>query len=267
MVVFAGQGDPRRSLELLWRKDVAPQRLQKPAPGPKQGLSVDEIVAAAVAIADVEGMGALSMRAVGERLGRTAMALYTYVPGKTELIDLMYDHALTELRDDHDLSAGWRPAVVELARELWEFHLRHPWLLQVSYARPVLGPGEFRLQQLVLRVLFATGLPVARVRWLVGALLTTVRGSVQIAAESRQAARETGRSEEDWWFSRAAVLGELVPDLTERYPLVGRLGEDQTQLPDPDGTEPYLEREARLSLEAGLELLLDGIETAIARAG
>ncbi|WP_326568702.1 TetR/AcrR family transcriptional regulator C-terminal domain-containing protein [Amycolatopsis rhabdoformis] len=261
MVVFAGQGDARRSLELLWRKHVA---ARPGGPGPKPGLSVDAIVAAAVALADAEGMGALSMRAVGERLGRTAMALYTYVPGKSELVDLMYDHTLTELRDDHDLSAGWRPALLSLGRELWEFHLRHPWLLQVSYARPVLGPGEFRLQQLVLRVLFATGLPGSRVRWVVGALLNTVRGSVQIAAESRQLSRETGLSEEDWWYARAAVLGELVPDLVERYPLVGQLGSEQ--LP-PTGGGSYLEREARQSLEAGLDLLLDGIETAIAREG
>ncbi|MEW2505561.1 TetR/AcrR family transcriptional regulator C-terminal domain-containing protein [Amycolatopsis sp. NPDC047767] len=259
MVVFAGQGDARRSMELLWRKDVAPRG---GGPGPKPGLSVDAIVAAAVEIADASGMAALSMRAVGERLGRTAMALYTYVPGKSELIDLMYDHTLTELRDDYDLSGGWRPAIVALARELWDFHLRHPWLLQVSYARPVLGPGEFRMQQLVLRVLFATGLPAARVRWIVGALLNTVRGSVQIAAESRQASRETGLSEEDWWSARAAVLGELVPDLVSRYPLVGQLGSEQPPVPSD---EPYLEREARLSLESGLDLLLDGIEAAIAR--
>ncbi|MDT8915896.1 TetR/AcrR family transcriptional regulator C-terminal domain-containing protein [Amycolatopsis sp. PS_44_ISF1] len=259
MVVFAGQGDTRRSMELLWRTG-GPART---APGPKPGLSVGRIVSAAVEIADAEGLAALSMRAVGDRLGRTAMALYTYVPGKGELIDLMYDHVLGELREDHDLSSGWRPAVVELARELGQFHLRHPWLLQVSYARPVLGPGEFRMQQLVLRVLLATGLPVARVRWIFGALLNVVRGAVRTAAESRQAARETGRSEADWWQARSSLLGELVPDLAERYPLVARLGEGQAP---PPGPESYLEREAWLSLDAGLELLLDGIETAIARA-
>lgn len=112
-------------------------------------------------------------------------------------------------------------------------------------------------------MLLATGLPPARVRWIVGALLNVVRGSVQPAAESRQAARETGLSEEDWWYSRSALLGELVPDFAERYPLVARLGEGQT--PPPSGTGSYLEREAWRSLDAGVELLLDGIETAIAR--
>ncbi|GAA3544592.1 TetR/AcrR family transcriptional regulator C-terminal domain-containing protein [Amycolatopsis ultiminotia] len=258
MVVFAGQGDARRSLELLWRAGTGPRT----APGPKPALSVDRIVRAAVEIADAEGMAALSMRAVGERLGRTAMALYTYVPSKTELIDLMDDHVLGELREDYDLTGGWRPALSELAHELWTFHLRHPWLLQVSPARPVLGPGEFRMQEIVLRVLFTTGLPAARVRRIVSTLLTVVRGAVQIAAEARQAARETGLSDEDWWRSRSAVLAELVPDLVTRYPQVARLGEDAGP---PPAQVPYLEHEARLSLEAGVELLADGIAAALTR--
>ena len=261
MVVFAGQGDARRSMELLWGPRVVAPRT---GPGPKPGLSVEAIVAAAIDIADAEGMPALSMRSVGERLGRTAMALYTYVPGKTELVDLMYDRTLGELPASYSVSGGWRPAALELAGALWDLHLRHPWLLQVSPARPVLGPGEFHVQETLLRVLSETGLPLPRVRWVVSALFNVVRGSVQPAAESRQAARETGQSEEDWWDARSALLGELVPDLTARFPTVSRLGSEGEYNSSSD--EPYLEREARLSFEAGLELLLDGVETAIVKA-
>lgn len=264
MVVFAGQGDARRSMELLWGPRVGAPRT---GPGPKPGLSVEAIVGAAIEIADADGMAALSMRSVGERLGRTAMALYTYVPGKTELVDLMYDRALGELPGEYpgarDSAVGWRPAALALADELWDLHLRHPWLLQVSPARPVLGPGEFHVQETLLSVLAETGLPLPRVRWVVSALFNVVRGSVQSAAESRQASRETGQSEEDWWYARSALLGELVPDLTARFPTVSALGTDLTEVPDG---EPYLEREARLSFEAGLELLLDGVEAAIVRA-
>ncbi|MFB9688480.1 TetR/AcrR family transcriptional regulator [Amycolatopsis plumensis] len=260
MVVFAGQGDARRSMELLWGPRVVAPRT---GPGPKPGLSVEAIVATAIEIADAEGMAALSMRSVGERLGRTAMALYTYVPGKTELVDLMYDRTLGELPSLFSSSAGWRPAALALAGALWDLHLRHPWLLQVSPARPVLGPGEFHVQETLLSVLAATGLPLTRVRWVVAALFNIVRGSVQAAAESRQAARETGQSEEDWWHARSALLGELAPDLTTRFPTVARLGEEGAFEPSD---EPYLEREARLSFEAGLELLLDGVEAAIVKA-
>ncbi|GLY44252.1 TetR family transcriptional regulator [Amycolatopsis sp. NBRC 101858] len=260
MVVFAGQGDARRSMELLWGPRVVAPRT---GPGPKPGLSVEAIVAAAIDIADADGMAALSMRSVGERLGRTAMALYTYVPGKTELVDLMYDRTLGELPSSYP-SPDWRSAALALADELWDLHLRHPWLLQVSPARPVLGPGEFHVQETLLSVLAATGLPLARVRWVVSALFNIVRGSVQAAAESRQAARETGLSEEDWWYARSALLGELVPDLTARFPTVSRLGSEGEYESSSD--EPYLEREARLSFEAGLELLLDGVEAAIVKA-
>jgi AcrR family transcriptional regulator len=249
-------------MELLWGPRVVAPRT---GPGPKPGLSVEAIVAAAIAIADAEGMGALSMRSVGERLGRTAMALYTYVPGKTELVDLMYDRTLGELPSSYPLSSGWRAAALAVADELWALHLRHPWLLQVSPARPVLGPGEFHVQETLLAVLASTGLPLTRVRWVVAALFNIVRGSVQAAAESRQAAAETGLSEEDWWQARSALLGELAPDLAARFPTVARLG-DEGAFEAGASDEPYLEREARLSFEAGVELLLDGVETAIVRA-
>jgi hypothetical protein len=119
------------------------------------------------------------------------------------------------------------------------------------------------VQETLLSVLAATGLPLGRVRWVVAALFNIVRGSVQAAAESRQAATETGLSEEDWWSARSALLGELAPDLTARFPTVARLGEEGASEPSD---EPYLEREARLSFEAGLELLLDGVEAAIVKA-
>jgi AcrR family transcriptional regulator len=249
-------------MELLWGPRVVAPRT---GPGPKPGLSVEAIVAAAIEIADAEGMAALSMRAVGERLGRTAMALYTYVPGKTELVDLMYDRTLGELPSSYPLSSGWRAAALAVADELWALHLRHPWLLQVSPARPVLGPGEFHVQETLLSVLASTGLPLTRVRWVVAALFNIVRGSVQAAAESRQAAAETGLSEEDWWQARSALLGELAPDLAARFPTVARLG-DEGAFEAGASDEPYLEREARLSFEAGVELLLDGVEAAIVRA-
>ena len=74
MVTYAGQGDPRRTMELLWGVPTAAEATPR---GPKPGITVDDIVAAATDIADTEGLDAVSMRSVAERLGRTAMALYT----------------------------------------------------------------------------------------------------------------------------------------------------------------------------------------------
>ncbi|MEV4749582.1 TetR/AcrR family transcriptional regulator [Streptosporangium amethystogenes subsp. fukuiense] len=262
MVVFAGQGDARRSMALLWRADSPAQG----RPGPKPALSVDEILDAAVAIADGQGMAALSMRAVGERLGRTAMALYTYVPSKSELVDLMYDRVLAELPVSYELGAGWRAAVTSWAGQMWAFYLRHPWVLQVSQARPVLGPNEYVMLETVLRILRETGLTAGALRRLVGVLFHFVRAAAQTVAESRQAPAATGMSDEEWWYARSAVLEEVAPDFAERFPTLTWLdGEGAYQ--SEDESVPYLEQEAKETFAAGLAVLLDGIEAAMGRAG
>ncbi|MFE6690885.1 TetR/AcrR family transcriptional regulator [Streptomyces sp. NPDC057743] len=265
MVVFAGQGDPRRSLSLLWRTKDANGRARTTR-GPKPALTVEAIVDAGIAVADAEGMAALSMRTVGERLGRTAMALYTYVPGKSELVDLMYDRVLAELPTDYDLTSGWRSAIAAWAADTWEFSLRHPWVLQVSQARPVLGPNEYASLEALLRVLYATELDPTALRRIVGLLFHFVRGAARTAAESRQAAAATGVTDEDWWQARAGTLTEVVPDFAERFPLLVRLEtEGASPPPEADSGESYLEREARMTFEAGLAVVLDGIETTVAR--
>ncbi len=257
MVVYAAQGDPKRSMALLWRTDApATER-----PGPKPGLSVDLIVDTAIAIADAEGMTGLSMRAVGDRLGRTAMALYTYVPSKSELLDLMYDKALAELPSSYD-GEGWRSDVVGWAHDLWDFYLRHPWILQVSQARPVLGPNEYVVLETQVKILRRTGLPPLVLRRLVGALFGCVRESVRTAAESRMAEQATGQSDDEWWFARSAVLLEVAPDFAERFPTVTWMESEHAFRMD-DETVPYLEQEARETFEASLAVLLDGIEAAI----
>ncbi|RJL27255.1 TetR/AcrR family transcriptional regulator [Bailinhaonella thermotolerans] len=263
MAVFAGQGDTARSMELLWR-GAGPART---APGPKPGLSVEAIVEAGVAVADEEGLAALSMRAVGQRLGRTGMALYTYVPGKNELLDLMYDRVLGELPGEYDLAAGWRAALTAWARDLREFYLRHPWVLQLSQARPVLGPNEYRMLETLVAVLRGTGLGPAGLRPIVATLFNVVAGAARTTAEARQAGRATGVSDEDWWNARTGLLQELEPAFPERFPGVVWL-ESGAQAPPPaeDGT-PYLEHQAARAFQAGLALVLDGIEAAVRRGG
>ena len=89
-----GAGDPRLTMRLLWRVAGRSRR------GPKPTLDLDTIISCAIALADENGLSAVSMRSIAERLGR-AMSLYTYLPGKAELLDLMHDHALGELPTDY----------------------------------------------------------------------------------------------------------------------------------------------------------------------
>jgi AcrR family transcriptional regulator len=256
--IFGGQGDPARSMALLWRTPGP-----RAGPGPKPGLSVDAIVAAAMVVADTSGLAGLSMRAVAERLGVTAMALYTYVPGKDELVDLMYDGAHAKLPARYDLSQGWRAAVTSWASDLVGCYLQHPWALQVSFARPVLGPNEQAVVEALARVLRQAGLPAAVARRVVSLLFYVMRGTAQTVAESRQAAAAGGASEQAWWSSRAEALRQVAPDFARRFP-------DSVWLAGPgtthrrDDTTPYLEREAMAAFTVGLTVLLDGIETAMA---
>src|SRR3712207_1844198 len=121
---FTGTGDPARSMALLWRTPPA----QSLRPGPKAALDVDRIVAAAVRLADREGLAALSMRRVATELGAGAMSLYTHVPGKGELVDLMLDTVLGELYPDEEVvtSGAWRTRLRTLAQANWDFFVRHP---------------------------------------------------------------------------------------------------------------------------------------------
>jgi AcrR family transcriptional regulator len=130
-------GDPVRTLELLWR--LPPE--SGTGRGPKQRSSVEAVVAAAIEIADVEGIGALTMRAVANRLGLTPMATYTYVPGKAELIDLMLDTVYARMERADLTGLPWRQRVVRIAAENRAMLARHPWVAYLPTTRPPLGPG------------------------------------------------------------------------------------------------------------------------------
>src|SRR5687768_8875421 len=94
-IEFTGS-DAARSMALLWRtpETSAVRR------GPRPSLDVGRIVAAAVRLADTEGLPAVSMRRVAGELGVPAMTLYSHLPGKGELVDLMLDAVLGELYPD-----------------------------------------------------------------------------------------------------------------------------------------------------------------------
>src|SRR5687768_1469122 len=116
---FTGGGDPKRSIELLWGLQERKRR------GPRPRLQVADIVRAAITIADGEGLGALSMRRVADVLGVATMSLYSYVPGKAELLDLMLDTVFGET--PRPPIADWRGGLAAIARSNWDLYHRHPW--------------------------------------------------------------------------------------------------------------------------------------------
>lgn len=260
MTEYVSHGDPRRSMALLWGKCEPSSR------GPKQALTVPEIVTAAIDLADTEGLAAVSMRKVADRLGRSPMALYTYVPGKAELLDIMLDTVFGELAVDYPRDQGWRAAAEASARDGWAFYERHPWVLQISGARSLLGPHELDLYEAQLRVfdgLALTGREMNRIVMVIGDF---VRGAAKAVSDARQAPGATGLSDDEWWEARSALLDEMIGGAetwAERWPTITKIGDENAfdQLDRaPDDDTSYIVWELLDAFEFGLQRLLDGIE-------
>jgi AcrR family transcriptional regulator len=155
--------------------------------GPKPKLSVDQITRVAIGLADAEGLAAVSMRRVGDLLGASGMSLYTYLPGKAELLDLMVDTVYAEVVTPDDEQAGWRARLEAVARRNWDLYLRHPWLLQVAPNRPVTGPHTMTKYEHELRAVAGSGLTDAETDLVIGVLTNYVHGSVRSTLEPVQA--------------------------------------------------------------------------------
>lgn len=253
--------DPRRTMTLLWGEPEAPTR------GPKPGVTAAQVVATAIELADAEGIDAVSMRKIGEKLGRSAMSLYTYVPSKVELHDLMRDAVLGEVAGPLDRAGGWRPAVEAWARTLWAHYERHPWVLHLGPSRPTLGPNETAASEAALHLFDGIGLTGLEMARAMGAVWSYVAGAAKGVFDARAAATTSGVSDDEWWQVRVPLLEELVPDHDQRFPLLARLaGEQAFDQPDraPDDDTPYLERDVLDTFEFGLQRLLDGIEAFVA---
>ena len=111
-----------------------------------------EITAAAVGLADREGLDALSMRRVAAELGTGAASLYRYVETREELLDLMTD-AVTGEYSLPEPSGDWLAALVAVGEQSRAILRRHPWLAGLVITRPVLGPHGVALMEYVLTVL------------------------------------------------------------------------------------------------------------------
>ncbi|MGC0415436.1 TetR/AcrR family transcriptional regulator [Embleya sp. AB8] len=241
-----GSGDLARSLELLWGLD------RKPARGPKPALTLDAIVTTAIAVADAEGLDAVSMRRVAAELGAGTMSLYRYVPGKAELLDLMVDR-VNAPGDGAEFppDVGWRGALEVVARGIWRMYARHPWLLGVDQARPVLGPNSLRALETTLAAIGDAALS-DREKMTVLTILDGgyVSGMARTHLNTTHAAQRTGISDEQFWSAQAPILNQAMT--SGSYPHLAAL--DQSAF-TADGEADF---------EFGLKLLLDGLETHIA---
>jgi AcrR family transcriptional regulator len=210
-------GDPARTLALLWRDSAV-----VPRHGPRQGLSIDAVVAAATRVADKEGLEAVTMRRVAKVLGVAPMTLYTYVPGKAELLDLMLDAAYISMPRLDTSGQPWRQRLAAIAEENKVLFENHPWAATVSTIRPPLGPGMMAKYEHELLALEGLGLDDV----LMDASLTYLLGFVQAwaraAADARAVQHDTAMDENDWWTTSGPLLARVLDATT--YPIAARVG-------------------------------------------
>ncbi|WP_166345243.1 TetR/AcrR family transcriptional regulator [Phytoactinopolyspora limicola] len=238
---YSGSGDVSRSLELLWGGRERPTR------GPKPGLRLDKIVEAAVEIADAEGLEVLSMRRVAAKLGVGTMSLYRYVPGKSELLDLMLDYVSDPADDvpDEDAPPHWRPLLEEMARGIWKLCERHPWYPFVDQARPLLGPNALSGLEYIIRRLRTIGVPDQKLIMIIGLVSDFVTSMARTHLSAIQADQRTGVSADEFWAAQEPLLAKAMH--SGRYPTLAALDNDTFAFSHED------------HFEFGLARILDGI--------
>ncbi|WP_046471117.1 TetR/AcrR family transcriptional regulator [Allosalinactinospora lopnorensis] len=244
---------PPSSLELLWGVRDRPRR------GPKPKLTVAGIVQAAVDLADAEGIDALSMQRIAKEFGYTTMSLYRYVPGKEQLLDLMFDAGSGPVPPVEEDVRDWRGEIGWWVRAQQRIYRRHPWMLRVAIDRPPVGPNNLAWMEAGLRATAKSGLSQVESIELIMFVTGAVRELSRIEEDMRQRLRSSGTTARQMDLDYAAALKRVVDPGT--YPtLAGMLADGVFDSPAPrEPGEPGELMETELTF--GLQRLFDGIES------
>jgi AcrR family transcriptional regulator len=268
----SGEPGPRPlppGLDLLWGRRERGKR------GPRPGLSADAIVDAAIRLADAEGLEAVSMARVAAELGFTTMSLYRYVASKEELLQLMWN--ASALGAEHLVieGDGWRArlrAWAVIQRDMLDLH---PWITQMPMAAPPVAPNSLHFVERGLETMDGTGLPDSEKIRVIGLIASYTLSEARMAADAMRAAKAAAAEAAEAAARAAepdaptagdgalpplesfdALLRELVDEAT--YPRLYRIAWDPEQENPPSEREEFL---------AGIDLILDGVQALIDRAG
>jgi AcrR family transcriptional regulator len=236
---FEAQRGEDRLKPTLW------ERIEGSARGPRPALTHDRIARAAVEIADAEGLAAVSMRHLAERLGVATMGLYRYVTGKDELYELMLDAVATEVRLP---DGAWREVADAYAREFRALSLRHPWTIQAHARVPAsLSPRNVALIEKALTSVSGLGLDVDTMMAVFGTVNSFARGAVSTEIAQREVLERNGWTSDD--DARMAFLPWVRWMLESgRYPMLSGYIIEGSNEDDPEW-----------QFEFGLACVLDGI--------
>ncbi|OLF11785.1 TetR family transcriptional regulator [Actinophytocola xinjiangensis] len=205
---------------------------------------MDQYVAAALAVADAEGLAAVSMRRVASSLGSGTASLYRYITNRDELVDLMVDAAQGE-DPLPEPTRDWRVDLATVAHTLRATLLRHPWLAGELAGRPSLGPHSLRRSEAALRAADGLTPDITLAAQALGVVHAYVLGSVASQQAARSAEQRTGLTEEQWQRSVGPYISEVIA--AGEHPMLARRVLEADE-PDPDAEFAF-----------GLDCVLDGL--------
>lgn len=171
---------------------------------PQRGLTLRQIVFAAIGLADEGGLDAVTMRAVGQRLDVSGMAVYRHLANRDELIEHMVDAVAAEFAYPQPRPIGWRACLEAVARQDWKSYFAHPWVLAATAtARPPMGPNSLASMEWALASFDNLGLPVRDQLYLLGTVIFYGQG-LALTWLPEPTAERVPAPTLDWWRSRLA---------------------------------------------------------------
>ena len=240
-------------LDLLWGRRGVGTR------GPKPGLSVEAIVRTAVAVADAEGLDAVSMARVANELGFTTMSLYRHVTSKDELLQLMWN-ASAEGAEELALEGdGWRAKLRNWALVQREMLDRHPWITEMPMAAPPMAPNSLTFVEKGLEALDASGLADADKLRVIGLISSYTLSEARMAHDAARAAQNQPTATDGdtptpgWTFE--SLLRELIDQPS--YPRLHQIAWSEEI---GDNASGFAEQE---EYQFGLDRILDGVQALI----
>ncbi len=229
-------------------------RPERAARGPAPSLSREQITGAAVALADAQGIEAVTMRALALELGVGATSLYRYVARKEELIALMVDAVMG---DDlqFEVRGDWREDLSSFARSMRAMTLRHPWMALHGAGLRNFGPNAVRRHEQLLSAIDGLGLEIDEMLVMIETLDAFIRGRALEELSEQEAVRRSGLDQQEWMETQAPYVEALIQ--SGRFPLLTRVVIDAQAPHDQDRLEH--------GFDLGLERVLDGLATMLPR--
>ncbi|MCU1681790.1 MAG: putative transcriptional regulator, TetR family [Amycolatopsis sp.] len=235
-------------LGTIWMR---PERPAGTVPGPQRTYSRSQITAAAIEIADSDGLEATSMRRIAARIKAGVMSLYHYVGNRDDLLELMVDAVAGEMTTAVTPDMDWRERITLFAREKRALWLRHPWLATRLAGHPVWGPNSLRHQEFLFSSLDGFGLPMEQLVSFTGLVNGYVESFVRTEVGWAEESRRTKVDMQEWIRQSGPHARAIVT--SGEYPMFARM------LLETDS--PHMKPDERF--QYGLDLVLDSMQASL----